>query len=57
MANLMHTIKGKAIVSINDHPYIREIFKGFAMDTVKLNYTVGGGAKRSEAGELIVRSW
>jgi DNA adenine methylase len=57
MAEMMRSIQGKAILSINDHPDIRAIFSGFEMDTVKINYTVGGGEKRVEASELIVRSW
>lgn len=57
MASMMRTIKGKAILSINDHPDIREIFKLFSMDCVPIKYTVGGGAKQTEAKELIIRSW
>ncbi len=36
---------------------IRDIFKGFGMDTVELNYTVGGGAKQKKARELIIKNW
>lgn len=58
MADRMRTMAGKAILSINDHPEIREIFKDFTMETVSINYTVGGGGERSKkAAELIVKSW
>lgn len=57
MADLMRTIKGKAILSINDHPDIREIFTGFATETVELNYTVGGAKNRVTGKELIIKSW
>ncbi len=48
---------GKAVVSINDHPQIRECFAGFDMEALKLDYTVGGGANRVERGELVIYSW
>ena len=50
-------IKGKAVVSINDHPAIRECFKAFDMEALKLDYTVGGAANRVERGELVIYSW
>jgi DNA adenine methylase len=57
MAAKMRSIKGKAIISINDHPEIRECFKGFEMESLRLDYTVGGGANRVERGELVIYSW
>ena len=56
MAELMGSMKGKAIVSINDHKDIRQAFKGFKMQTVGLAYTVGGAGKRKPAKELIIRN-
>jgi DNA adenine methylase len=57
MAQLMGRLKGKAILSLNDHPEIRKIFAAFQMDTVPITYTVGGGGKEVERGELIIYSW
>lgn len=57
MAAKLASIKGKAVVSINDHPDIRECFKAFDMEALKLDYTVGGGANRVERGELIIYNW
>lgn len=57
MADLMRTIKGKAILSINDHPDIKAIFTGFVIKTVELSYTVGGTKNRVTRKELIVKSW
>ena len=57
MAQKLKTIKGKAVISINDHPAIRECFKDFEMESLKLDYTVGGGANRVERGELVIYSW
>jgi DNA adenine methylase len=57
MATKLKNLKGKAVVSINDHPAIRECFKDFEMEELKLDYIVGGGANRVERGELIIYSW
>lgn len=53
MAELMRTCKGKVVVSINDHPDIRECFKEFRMHEVSLRHTVGGGGGK-QAGELVI---
>ena len=56
-AKKLKAIKGKAVVSINDHPAIRECFQGYDMEALTLDYTVGGGAKRVERGELVIYNW
>ena len=53
----MRTIKGKAILSINDHKDMRKIFKAFKMTTVGIDYTVGGAGKGKGRQELIIRNW
>ena len=58
MAELLRTMKGKAIVSVNDIPEMRQAFKGLTMRRLKIKYTVGGGAKgRAEKSELLIRNW
>lgn len=57
MAAKMRAIKGKAILSINDHPDIRRCFEGCQMESLAIDYTVGGGAHRAERQELIIYSW
>jgi DNA adenine methylase len=57
MAGKLRQIKGKAVLSINDHPAIRECFAGFDMEALKLDYTVGGAANRVERGELVIYNW
>jgi DNA adenine methylase len=56
MAELMRTIKGKAMLSINDHPDIRRCFAEFHTIEVPIKYTVGGG-KGVERVELIISNW
>lgn len=57
MAAKLKTIKGKAVISINDHPAIRQCFAAFDMEELLIDYTVGGGANRVERCELIIYSW
>ena len=56
MAKVIGAIKGKAIISLNDHPDIRQAFAGFHIESTDLKYTVGGG-KGSDAREVLIFSW
>lgn len=49
---LLEGIEGRFILSINDHPAIRDIFAGFTMEVVELNYRISGGV--TPAKELII---
>lgn len=57
MAELMRGLQGKMLVSINDHPDIRRVFEGFDMETLDIQYTVGGGGRQAARKELIIYSW
>lgn len=57
MARMVRDLKGKAIISLNDHPDIRRIFGEFQMDTVPIQYHVAGGGKAVDRQELIIYSW
>ncbi|WP_373388984.1 DNA adenine methylase [Pseudomonas alcaligenes] len=56
MAEVLGQIKGKAIVSLNDHPDIRRVFGRYQIESTDITYTVGGG-KGSEAREVLIFSW
>ncbi len=53
MARRLTTIKGRFLLSINDVPEIREIFKGCQILPIELNYSIAGGAG-TKAKELII---
>lgn len=57
MAELMRNMQGKAMVSINDHPDIRACFAGFCMESLNIDYMVGGGGKAVQRQELVICSW
>jgi DNA adenine methylase len=57
MAKQLGNLRGRAIVSLNDHPDIRRIFAGFQMDTVDIQHNLGGGGRAVDRSELIIYSW
>ena len=57
MATWLRDLKGKAIVSLSDHPAIRQAFDGFHIETVDIKYTVGGGGRKAARQEVILFSW
>lgn len=57
MAEILKTLKGKAIISLNDHPAIRQVFSAFHQERLEIAYTVAGGAKPATRGELLIWSW
>lgn len=58
MAELMRSMKGKAVVTVNDVPAMRQAFEGLEMQRVAITYTVAANPKnRAQTGELIIRNW
>lgn len=55
MAELLGSIKGKALISVNDIPEMRQVFAGHAMKHLQISYTVGRDRKPS--GELLVANF
>jgi DNA adenine methylase len=56
MACMLAKLKGKAIISLNDHPDIRRIFADYHLETTDIRYTVGDG-KGSDTKEVLIFSW
>lgn len=54
---IMVESKGKVMLSINDHPDIRELFKDFRITQLELAYTVGRNKTGKASGELVVCNW
>lgn len=58
LADLMGSCSGKVMLSINDHPDIREIYKAFNIQQTEISYTVGRKtASRSKKQELIITNY
>ncbi|MDK4806099.1 MAG: DNA adenine methylase [Novosphingobium aromaticivorans] len=54
MADHLRTLKGRFLLSLNDHPDVRRIFEGFTIDPVPVRYTVGGMSRSKVVGEVII---
>jgi DNA adenine methylase len=57
LAARLATLKGRAIVTLNDHPDIRAAFAAYRMDRVGISYQVGGAARPAKRHELVIYSW
>ncbi len=55
MAEVLHGLKGRFLMSLNDVPEVREIFRDFDIEAVETTYTVAArGKSRGKTGELII---
>lgn len=58
LADLMSNCQGKIMLSINDHPDIRAIYKQFNINETEISYTVGRVSQsRSKKKELIITNY
>jgi DNA adenine methylase len=59
LAARMRSMKGRMMVSINDHPDIRRAFDGLViMDPIGIKYSVGNNNKAPETSqELVICNW
>lgn len=48
LASLLRGVQGRFILSLNDRPEVREVFAGFAIDTVETTYRVNGAKRVKE---------
>jgi DNA adenine methylase len=53
LSGILRGLKGKLILSINDHPQIRETFKGFRISKEKARYTAGHTSPKQTTEFLI----
>lgn len=55
MADLAKSVKGSVIISINDHPAMREAFNGLHTESADIRYTVGGMTRsKTTSKEMIL---
>lgn len=58
LAEAMRKAKGKVLLTVNDHPKMREVFAGFRLDQVPIRYSTGNRTgKPKQSFELILRNW
>lgn len=56
LAELLAGVQGKFILSLNDTPDVREIFKAFLFEEAEVNYTCSNG-KNLKSGEVLIRNF
>lgn len=54
LAAALRALKGRFLLSINDRPEVRDIFDGFAMESVATTYTVAKAGNGKAAAELLI---
>ena len=58
MAAMMRSCSGKVMVSINDHPDIRNVFEGFVIHDLGIKYSVANAhGKPVESRELVITNY
>ena len=58
LANKLKEIKGKFLLTINDHPLARELYKEFNIKEVKVNYSIAKeNSARGKYNELIITNY
>ncbi|MDC7675364.1 DNA adenine methylase [Asticcacaulis machinosus] len=54
MSEVLAGIKGRFILSLNDRPEVRAIFRSFEIEAASVRYTISGADKSTIAGEVII---
>ncbi len=57
LRDLLQTISGRFIVSINDIPEIRELFSNFVIKTADTSYSAGGANRKKHVTELLIMNY
>lgn len=57
LAELMRTMKGKAVVSVNDIPEMASAFDGLAMRKVQIRYSIDRNRGAKQSGELVIANF
>lgn len=55
LCELLKTIKGKWLLSYNDHPFIHKLYEGFKIENVQTMYSLSGNT--SPKTEIIIRNY
>jgi DNA adenine methylase len=54
LADVLSRLQGRFILTLNDVPAVRKLFAAFRLRRVKLSYTLAGGHRAKQVGELII---
>jgi DNA adenine methylase len=54
MAERLAQLRGRFLLSLNDHPEVRRIFARFTIEQVPTTYSIAGGDKASKLTEVVI---
>lgn len=57
MAQFMRSCKSRVMVSINDHPAIRQVFAGFHIMELDIKYSIANVDAQQTSKELVILNW
>jgi len=57
LRDILASISGKFILSINDVDHIRGLFKDFHIETVETSYSAAGAHKKKKVSELLIMNF
>ncbi len=57
LAEILKGIKGKFLLSSNDDPFIRNLYKGFDVIEIDTKYTLSGKSNKTQAKEILVKNY
>jgi DNA adenine methylase len=57
LRDILSGLKGKFIMSINDHKEIRSLYEGFNIEVVATSYSAGGANKKKKVNELLIMNY
>ena len=57
LADLARNVKGKILISANDHPVIRKLFNGMVIKEIRTKYTIQNANNDMQANELLISNY
>ncbi len=57
LRDILASVAGKFILSINDVDHIRDLFQGFRIETVETSYSAAGANKKKRVNELLIMNY
>jgi DNA adenine methylase len=57
LRDILASVSGKFILSINDVDHIRDLFDGFHIETVATSYSAAGANKKKHVNELLIMNY
>ncbi|MBR0645811.1 DNA adenine methylase [Plastoroseomonas hellenica] len=54
LAGLLAKLKGRFLLSLNDRPEVRRVFRGFVIEAIETTYGIAGAGRAGKAKEVLI---